>query len=49
MKFKIELVVEGGESLEKALQRGHFQSGIDRDVLDDEETLESFTFEKIEE
>lgn len=47
MKFEITIVVEGGPDLEAALNRGHFAAGVDRDVLDMDEKIESFTFKKL--
>jgi hypothetical protein len=47
MKFKIELIVEGGPDLEKDLQKGNVEQGIARDVLNEGEEIQSFTFEKV--
>jgi hypothetical protein len=48
MKFEIVMVVEGGPELEGALNRGHFESGVSQDVLESGESIESFTFKKLE-
>lgn len=47
MKFKIELIIEGGPDTEKDLKNGNVEQGIARDVLNEGETIESFTFEKV--
>ena len=49
MKFKIEIEVEGGPDLQKDLERGHVESGIATDVLNEGETIVSFVFQKMEE
>lgn len=48
MKFEITMVIEGGPDLEAALSRGHFEAGVDKDVLDMGEKIESFTFKKLD-
>lgn len=46
MKFKIELIVSGGNELEHDLEKGYVEAGIQRDVFPDEEILD-FHFEEI--
>ena len=46
MKYKITIIVEGGNELEHALEKGYVEMGIQKDVFPDEEILE-FQFEKI--
>jgi len=47
MKYKITIVVGGGNELKGDLEKGYVESGIQNDVLPDEEIL-SFSFEQLE-
>lgn len=40
MKYRITIVVSGGNELKNDLQKGHVEAGIAKDVLPDEEILE---------
>jgi hypothetical protein len=40
MKYRITLVVSGGNELKNDLEHGHVENGIATDVLPDEEILE---------
>lgn len=46
MKYKITIMVEGGNELKNDLERGYVENGIKTDVLPDEEILE-FQFEEV--
>ena len=46
MKYKITLIVSGGNELKNDLEKGYVENGIAQDVLPDEEILE-FQFEEI--
>ncbi len=48
MKYKITIIVDGGNELKNDLERGHVENGIRKDVFEDEEILE-FQFEPISE
>ena len=46
MKYKITIIVEGGNELEYDLEKGYIEAGIQKDIFPDEEIL-SFQFEEI--
>lgn len=48
MKYKITIVVAGGNELKNDLKSGYVEDGIKIDVLPDEEIL-SFQYEEVEE
>lgn len=48
MKYKITLIVSGGNELKNDLEKGYVENGIANDVLPDEEIVE-FQFEEVKE
>lgn len=47
MKYKITIIVKGGNELKNDLEKGYVENGIRADVLPDEEILE-FQFERLD-
>lgn len=48
MKYKITIIVEGGNELKNDLEKGYVENGIVQDVLPDENIV-SFQYEEVNE